>query len=179
MAEEDNIIRKVIDGEVESFGILERRYQKPIVSMINHIINNSHTSEDIAQEVFLTAYKKLASFDPARSKFSTWLFTIARNKALNVYKKKKPWLQGEMEEKIDPQTTGAEAGQQEYFDRLDRALEKLPRGQKMALVMAELEQLSYEDIAQIEGIRIGTVKSRINRAKKKLRATLSEQKGKV
>ena len=85
MAEGICIIRQVIDGNVDSFRLLVQRYQKPVISMINHIINDSHTSEDVAQDVFLAAYKKLASFDSARSKFSTWLFTIARNKAISPH----------------------------------------------------------------------------------------------
>ena len=89
MSEEISIIRRVISGDVDSFRLLVHRYQKPIISMIRNIINDSHTSEDISQDVFLTAYKKLPSFDPARSKFSTWLFTIARNKSLNTLKRKK------------------------------------------------------------------------------------------
>ena len=89
MAEDIRIIRQVIDGDVDSFRLLVQRYHKPIISMINHIINDSHASEDVAQDVFLAAYKKLASFDPARSNFSTWLFTIARNKSLNALRKKR------------------------------------------------------------------------------------------
>ena len=177
MAEDIRIIRRVIDGDVDSFRLLVRRYQKPIMSMINHIINDSHASEDVAQDVFLAAYKKLASFDSARSKFSTWLFTIARHKALNALKKKMPVTQSQLPEKVDPHTGCNDVVQREFFEKLDWALEKLPKRQKIAFVFAEFEKLSYEEIAQIEGIRIGTVKSRINRAKKKLRLALKGSRG--
>ena len=145
--------------------------------MINHIINDSHTSEDVAQDVFLTAYKKLASFDSARSRFSTWLFTIARNKALNALKKKRPLVPKGLPEKTDLSNPADELTQREFFDKLDQTLEKLPKGQKTAFILAEFEKLTYQEIAQIEGIKIGTVKSRINRAKKKLRIALKDHKG--
>ncbi|MHC4799454.1 MAG: RNA polymerase sigma factor, partial [Planctomycetota bacterium] len=90
MTEEDRIIRRVIDGEVDLFRALVERYQKPVLRMINNIINDPHTCEDVGQEVFLAAYKKLASFDAASSKFSTWLFTIARNKSFTALRKSRP-----------------------------------------------------------------------------------------
>ena len=73
MTEETGIIKAVLEGDTESFRLLVQRYQKPVVRMIANIINDRHICEDVAQEVFLAAYKKLPSFDPARSSFSTWL----------------------------------------------------------------------------------------------------------
>ena len=71
MTEELRIIQRVVDGDVDSFRSLVERYQKPIISMIRNITNNSYMSEDLGQDVFFAAYKRLASFDPARSDFST------------------------------------------------------------------------------------------------------------
>ena len=177
MKQELGIIKQVLDGRTDSFRLLVERYQKPVISMISNILIDRHLGEDVAQEVFFTSYKKLASFDSARSEFSTWLFTIARNKSLNALKKKKVHLPGELPEKIDPGNPHAEAVRQEFRARLDRCLEALPTRQKTAFVLAELEGLSYEQIAQIEGARLGTIKSRINRAKKKLRLILKDRQG--
>ena len=82
MPEEIQIIKRVISGDTDSFRLLVDRYQGPIMSMIANIIADRHACEDIAQDVFFTAYRKLKSFDPARSEFSTWLFTIARKSPL-------------------------------------------------------------------------------------------------
>jgi RNA polymerase sigma-70 factor (ECF subfamily) len=166
------VIRQVLEGDIESFGRIVERYEKPVVRMIRNMTNKAESCEDIAQDVFFTAYKKLASFDPARSNFSTWLFTIARNKSINAMKKKRPVSMGELPEKINPHNPSDKLAEREFFDRLDRELLALPRGQRRAFVFAELEELSYEEIAQIEGTRIGTIKSRINRAKKKLRSNI-------
>ncbi len=179
MVEEIGIIKAVLDGDIDSFRLLVERYQKPIIRSIRNIIHDDHICEDTAQDVFLTAYKKLASFDPARGSFSTWLFTIARNKSLNVIKKKIPATVSNPPENSDSPGPAGDLLRDELFDELDRALETLNPRQKRAFVLAEFENLPYEQIAQIEGARIGTIKSRINRAKKKLRLALRDLSGDI
>ncbi|MHC4691181.1 MAG: RNA polymerase sigma factor [Planctomycetota bacterium] len=170
----ETVIHRVLEGDIESFKFILQRYETPVVRMIRNITNSVDTSEDIAQDVFLTAYKKLASFDPARSNFSTWLFTIARNKSLNALKRKKPLLMSELPEKSNPHNPSDDMARKEFYDRLDQTLQALPSRQRRAFIFAEFEKLPYEKIAQIEGTRLGTIKSRINRAKKKLRTALKE-----
>ncbi|HUS71695.1 MAG TPA: sigma-70 family RNA polymerase sigma factor [Sedimentisphaerales bacterium] len=168
----ETVIRRVLEGDIESFRFILERYERPVVRMIRNITNSTDSSEDIAQDVFLTAYKKLASFDSARGNFSTWLFTIARNKSLNALKKKKPLLMSELPEKNNPRNPSDDMAEKEFFDQLDKALRAVPSRQRRAFILAEFENLSYEQIAQIEGARLGTIKSRINRAKNKLRLAL-------
>lgn len=174
MPEEIRIIERIINGDVGSFRILLERYQRPVISMINNFLADRHLCEDVAQDVFFTAFRKLKSFDPARSNFSTWLFTIARNKSINELRKKKLFSLGHLPEKADTHNPADRIGQDEFFDTLDKILAALPGIQKRAFVLAEFEELSYKEIAQIEGIRIGTVRSRINRAKKKIRTALEK-----
>ncbi len=177
MSEETGIIKRIVNGDVDSFRLLVQRYQRPVISMIRNLINDRHACEDLAQEVFFTAYSKLTSFDPARSKFSTWLFTIARNKSINFLRRKRIFSTNKLPEQTDSRGPGDELARKEFFEELDRVLEKLPGKQKRAFVLAELEKLAYEDIAQIEGVPIGTIRSRINRAKKKLAAKLKGYDG--
>jgi RNA polymerase sigma-70 factor (ECF subfamily) len=82
-------------------------------------------------------------------------------------------------EKINPRTPSDVIVEKELFDRLDKELQALPSKQKRALVLAEFEKLSYAEIAQIEGARLGTIKSRINRAKKKLMSALKDLDGDI
>ena len=172
MTEETGIIRAVLEGDTESFRLLVQRYQKPVIRMIANLINDRHVCEDIAQEVFLAAYKKLPAFDPARSSFSTWLFTIAKNKSINAVKKKRilpavnPPENHDFTEPVDTLI------QDELFFKLDQALKSLNPEHRRAIVLAEFENLPYEQIAQIEGVRLGTIKSRVSRAKHRLKSVL-------
>ena len=179
MNEDIKIIRDVINGDTDSFKFLVQRYQRPVISMINNIINDHHLCEDIAQDVFFTAFRKLKSFDSAQSSFSTWLFTIAKNKSLNALKKKRILSIDPIPEKADMNTPSENLQNQEFFDMLDKALHDLPAKQKVAFVLAEFENLPYQEIAQIQGVRIGTVKSRISRAKAKLAIALKGLNGDI
>lgn len=174
MAEETEVIRKILAGDIESFGFIVKRYEKPVVKMIRNMIYDKDCCEDVAQDVFFTAYRKLATFDPARSRFSTWLFTIARNKSINALKKKKAFLISKMPEVSSQDNPYDDIAEKELFGELDKRLHALPFRQQRALILAEFEKLSYEEIAQIEGVRTGTIKSRINRAKEKLAKTLKK-----
>ncbi|MHC4535009.1 MAG: RNA polymerase sigma factor [Planctomycetota bacterium] len=174
MTQETKVIYQILEGDTESFRLIVERYERPIFRMIRNIINNRESCEDIAQDVFFTAYRKLASFDPARSNFSTWLFTIARNKSINAMRKKRPVSMSELPHNSDAHTPSDELAEREFFDKLDAGLETLPSAQKRAFVLVEFENLSYAETAQIEGVRIGTIKSRINRAKKKLAKAMKE-----
>ena len=177
--EETQVIQQVLRGDVQSFRLLVDRYQRPVIRIIKSITNDSDMSQDIAQDVFLTAYKKLRTFDFARSRFSTWLFTITRNKSLNALKKKRPVSMSQLPDKTDGRDPYGDLSEKEFFDKVDRILLTLPDRQKTAFVLAEFEELSHAQIAQIEGVRIGTIKSRISRAKEKLRAALESLDGDI
>jgi RNA polymerase sigma-70 factor, ECF subfamily len=177
MPEDSDIVKRVLRGDVDSFGILVERYQRPVLSMIQRMIWDSHRSEEIGQEVFVTAFRKLSSFDPARSRFSTWLFTIARNLSLNALKKKLPLPMEKLPEMLTSRNPSHELSDKELFMQLDAALNALPGKLRRAFVLAEIEQIPYEEVARIEGARLGTIKSRINRARARIYAAMQEVKG--
>ncbi len=177
--DEQEVIQRVLGGDTEAFRLVVERYAPAVTRMILNVMSDSHTCEDLAQEVFLTAYAKLRMFDPARSQFSTWLFTIARNKAVNAAGRKKPRYMADPPEPADANDPETTVEKKELLAALDRAVQALPLNQRTAFVLAEFEQLPYEQIAQIEGVRLGTVKSRINRAKAKLMEVLSQFAGDI
>jgi len=174
MTQEQEAIHRVLQGDIESFRFVVERYERPIIRMVSNITGERESSEDIAQDVFLAAFAKLSSFDPACSTFSTWLFTIARNKSINALRKKRCRSMGELSRRPNPRPAGDELVREELFARLDRALQMLPDAQRRAFVLAEFEKLQYAQIAQIERARIGTIRSRIHRAKEKLRLALKD-----
>jgi RNA polymerase sigma-70 factor, ECF subfamily len=177
MPEDSDIVKRVLGGDVDSFRILVERYQRPVLSMIQRLIWDSHRCEEIGQDVFVRAFRKLSAFDPARSQFSTWLFTIARNMSINALKKKLPLPMEKLPEMPGSRDPSHELSDKEIFMQLDEALKALPGKLRRAFVLAELEQMPYEEVARIEGARLGTIKSRLNRARARIYAAMKDMKG--
>lgn len=174
MSDEIEVIRRVVAGDVQSFRLLVERYEQSLLALIQNLMGGREDCEDVAQESFLAAYVNLGSYDPARARFSTWLFTIARNLALNALKRRRPTARAQDGERPELSTPETEAIRAELFERLDRALAELPFEQRSAFVLFEIQGLSYEEIRRMEGTELGTVKSRISRAKQKLRSLLEQ-----
>jgi RNA polymerase sigma-70 factor, ECF subfamily len=174
MTDETAAIQRVLEGDTEAFRPLLERYERPVVRMIGNVTGDTQNCEDLAQDVFLTAFAKLRTFDPARSRFSTWLLTIARNKAINALKRKRPRVMATPPERLDNITPAETSAQRETSAELDRALMSLPGRQHRAFVLVEFEGLSYEQAARIEAARVGTIKSRVHRAKARLTRILRQ-----
>lgn len=174
MDEDAILIQRVVNGDAGAFRPLVERYQRPVLRFIANILGDRHLSEDIGQEVFLAAYRALGSFDPARSRFVTWLFTIARNRTITAMQKRPVQYVAEVPDCPAAGGPDDDAERAELYGALDRALAGLPFEQRTAFVLAEFEELTYEEIAKVERTRVGTVRSRISRAKEKLRQVLHE-----
>jgi RNA polymerase sigma-70 factor (ECF subfamily) len=176
------VIARVLAGDTDAFRVLVERYQRSLSVFLGNLVRDRQACEDLAQDVFLAAYVHLHQYDPHRSAFSTWLYTIARNRCVNFWKKRRP-LRGAaagLPEPADARTPDLVLAEQEVFRLLDAALDTLPLEQKTVFVLAELHELSHEEVARIEGVKVGTVKSRLSRARARLRAVFAhrvEQRG--
>jgi RNA polymerase sigma-70 factor (ECF subfamily) len=173
MDDDLRIIQRVLDGDVDAFRQLVERYQAMLLTLIGNLVRDRNEREDLAQDTLLSAYVHLRSFDPRAGKFSTWLLTIARNKCLNRLKKRTPQPMEPLPQRTDRRDAADALSDTEFFVQLDRALDTLPVDQRMAFVLAEFQGLSHEQIGRIEGTPVGTIKSRISRAKARLRSLLS------
>lgn len=169
--EEIRVIQRVVDGDVDAFEHLVLFYQDRLIRMIATLLNDERRlAEDVAQTVLVEAFRRLESFDPSRSRFSTWLFMIARCRAINVLKKKRPTLVAEIPER---ETDAPCPGRREDFEILDLALHRLGEKQKRAFTLVALEGLSYAEAARIEVTTVGTIKSRVSRARDFLKASIN------
>jgi DNA-directed RNA polymerase specialized sigma24 family protein len=113
MNDDLDAIRRVLAADVESFRRLVERYQRPLLTLIRNLTPSDTDHEGVAQEVFLAAFRSLASFDPNRSAFSTWLFTIARNRCRNELARRRPVVGAELPDVVDlrsPERAGLGGG---------------------------------------------------------------------
>lgn len=171
---EQEIIQRVTNGDTDAFEYLIKKYEKQIFIMAANLLKMPDRIEDIVQDIFFNAYRNIKRYDPDLGQFSTWLFRIARNRCLNEIKRKKERSLPEtnnIPEKGNPEN---DLMYKELLTRLDWSLDRLPYKHKVVFVLADLQGLSYEEIAQIEEINTGTVKSRLFRARQKLRSTLEQ-----
>jgi RNA polymerase sigma-70 factor, ECF subfamily len=172
------LIHQVLGGNRNAFRMLVVRYQRPLFRFLAGFGVGRAVTEELAQEVFLRAFRSLSDFDPAKASFATWLFTIAKRLALNETARaghRAPHL--ELDEHqvaaLDAPSAQDSLEQSERAGRVQRALQALPENLRSTLLLAYLKELSLEQIAQIESCAIGTVKSRIFRGKALLRAALA------
>jgi RNA polymerase sigma-70 factor (ECF subfamily) len=173
---DEDAIERVLAGDIDCFGWLVEKYQRKVAGMIFNMTRDFHLTEDLCQDVFMDAYRGLAGFDSARSRFSTWLYRITQNKAINAIKKRREVILAEVPERAVDDTAFQAATSDELHAEFDRVLDSLPVRQRAAFVWSEIEHLSYKEIALIEGVSLGTVKSRINRARQFLQHALKRRK---
>ena len=170
------MIERVLDGDVEAFRELVERHQRRVFLFVRNLVRHASDAEDLVQEVFVAAFRKLNSFDAGRSQFSTWLLTIARNRCLNHLQRSSVATIVCSEFDVEARAVQPVDAvlSREMHARLDAALELLPIEQRTAFVLAEIQELPYAEIALIEKVELGTIKSRVSRAKHRLRELLSD-----
>jgi len=170
-----DLVRRIRDGDAEALRAIVERYQDRIFSLIFGIVRDRHEVEDVAQEVFLKVYTRIQAFDE-RSKFYTWLYRVAANAAKDHVKKRsrRPAVALE-EDDVIPSTGESPVGHAAAAEtrRLVReAIAALPLRYREVLTLRELDGLSYNEIAGVLRISIGTVESRLHRARAKLKRRL-------
>ena len=184
MSDED-LMEYFQQGAVEAYNLLVERYKDPLTNYIFRFLGDMRETEDLLQETFLRVFRNRHSYRRI-AKFSTWLYTIAGNLARSEYRKRKrrrvTSLQSvnrdaeEYEVEIPDETfspdTHTDSAIQDHY--IQEALSQIPEDFREVVVLRDVQQLTYEEIAEITGLPMGTVKSRINRGRTKLQQLLKD-----
>jgi RNA polymerase sigma-70 factor (ECF subfamily) len=172
MDEDENSISRVRSGDRDAFRFLIGRHQSAVCAAIAALCPRGADGEDLAQDVFLSAFRHLASFDAAKGSFRTWLLAIARNRCRSACRRPVMPQFDPLPERADGRTPETLASEAECFERLDAGLAALPEEQRLVFVLVEMQGRSYQEAAQIAEVDVGTIKSRLFRAREWLRETL-------
>lgn len=182
---DQDLMRAFQEGNERAFEILVNRYQDAIVNYAFRFVGNYEDACDVAQETFLRLFKNKMKYEPI-AKFSTWLYTIAGNVAKSELRRKRT-------SRIVPLNQTDEDGEEQTWDLpdteytpdqqvdmtlieqyLQEALMKIPPSYREVIVMRDIQDLEYEEIAKVTGLPLGTVKSRINRGRLQLQELLKD-----
>jgi RNA polymerase sigma-70 factor (ECF subfamily) len=182
---DDELVRQCLDGDRDAFETLVLRHQKGLVNHLFHLTGRKEVSLDLAQEVFIKVYQSLGSFDP-RYRFTTWLYRIASNRAIDHFRKRRPHTfsltqdqEGDGRKTTERSLRGNGPSPHEILRyreiraKFDEAVTALPAEYRQLILLRHQRQCRYDEIARITNLPIGTVKNRIFRAREFLRRRLS------
>ncbi|NNE44298.1 MAG: sigma-70 family RNA polymerase sigma factor [Gemmatimonadetes bacterium] len=168
--EERNLVREAREGDRDAFGKLVRMHQRRIHALGRRLLGTAEDADDLVQETFLRAWKALERFDAERP-LAPWLVRIATNRAMTLLEVRQRRPVEELEDTVpDPGDLPDEATERRRLhERVRQHLEGLPEDQRAILVLRATDQLSYREIADTLDIPIGTVMSRLARARETMR----------
>jgi len=174
---DDFLISQTLSGDQKSYEILVKRYQKRVHRLAQRLVRDADAADDVAQKAFIRAYYALSRYEQGRN-FYFWLSKIAVNLALNHLSREKRLVAlPEDDTNLDPALSTdptAEADASQLKARIGEAIEKLPLHQRSVLLLRAQEGLSYQEIARNLDISIGTVMSRLSRARQALKELLGD-----
>jgi RNA polymerase sigma-70 factor (ECF subfamily) len=175
---DSELVRRCREGDRLAWETIVHRHHTRIYNLAYRMTGRFDVAEDLTQEILLRTWRRLGSYRPERGAFTTWLLTLARNHLIDFHRKRSQEdartdsVEERSEEGID--VASAAENPAETFEREERArqlhrlLLRLPAPYREAVVLRDLEQLTYEEMVGILGVPIGTVKSRINRGRLEL-----------
>lgn len=178
------LIENSIRGREDNFEELVRRYQRPITGYVYRMLNNYDASLDVTQEVFIKVYNSLARYS-SEYKFSTWLYRIAHNAAIDYMRRNSVNQQSIEAENADgtyqlqfesPQPNPEQMRERsEWRTEIESVIKCLPTGYRELIVLRHTQDLSYDEIAEVTNLPLGTVKNRLFRAREMMREIFVER----
>ena len=173
------LMELIQSGDDKAFGILFDRFANRLLNFVGRIVSDKETAEELVQETFLRIFNQKSSYTPDYA-VSTWIYTIALNLARSELRKRKlrrflslDFIKEEADMEL-PEKVNIKA--ESLMPIIQKAIGKLPEEYRTAFVLCDIQRLPYQQIAEIMRVPVGTVKSRINRARSMLRETLKPYK---
>jgi RNA polymerase sigma-70 factor (ECF subfamily) len=180
LAEDAELLRAHIAGDPHAFARLYDRYDRPCFQFIHRMAGAGDIAEDLHQETWMAISKSAADYDPGKASFPAWLFTIARHKVWDHFRRQKvvPMASGQIDAAIaDPDPSPLQRVQsRQLAERIVTAVEALPLEQRGVFVMFAHAGLSLEEIARATGVGVETAKSRLRYARASLRLVLADER---
>lgn len=179
--DESQLIRRARDGELDAFNLLVEGYERSVYNLCFRMLSSQQSAEDAAQDAFISAFRSLNSF--RGGSFRSWLFRIASNACYDEMRRQKarparsldaPTGEGERQIDVPDETRSLD----EHVENVDlrealrEALMELPPEQRLVVVLCDVQGMDYAEIAEVTDTNLGTVKSRINRARGRMRELL-------
>jgi RNA polymerase sigma-70 factor (ECF subfamily) len=182
---DEELVAAILEGEVEKYEDLVKRYQGRVVNYLFRMLRSREDAHDMAQEVFIRVYRALDRYNPDY-KFSTWLFRVAQNAAIDSVRKRRiKTVSMELRENAEGESSTfdfpshglnpyGELHNQERGSAIGAAIEELPGEYKELIQLRHFAELSYGEIAELKEMPLGTVKNKLFRGRQMLKAKLSD-----
>lgn len=184
---DEQLVDEALSGSQSAYRELVRRFERPVFNLVARMVHDQTLAEDVAQEAFIKAFNRLDTYRPEQGKLSNWLFKIAHNTAIDQLRKSVPPTysldRGDGDDDPDFHALISDADAATPFETAERAdlaealvaaVGRLRPEYSEVIVLRHQEGLSYEEIAEITGLPLGTVKTYIHRARKELAALMIE-----
>lgn len=173
MQEDIKLIREVLKGNIDSFNIIVNKYELMVLKYVYSILKSRETAEDITQEVFITVYNKLYTFD-TKYKFSNWLIQIAKNKSIDYIRKYKRVHEANIEEVYELKSSAPSPEEEAEFSETKQLImvfiNSLSEVDKQILLLRYSQDKTFQDIAEILELSESSVKRRYYKARDKFKA---------
>ena len=180
------LVARALAGSQEAFRLLVTRFERPVYALVLRMVHDQATAEDLAQEVFVKAFRRLDSYDPSR-KLASWLFKIAHNTTIDHLRRNEldvvPLTTPEDDDRGDllsiladsaSENPAAAAERRDMGRALSRAIASLRPEYRSTVLMRYVDDLSYQEIVEVTGLPLGTVKTNLHRARKELALVMTK-----
>jgi RNA polymerase sigma-70 factor (ECF subfamily) len=187
MFEDKDLVKRTLDGDKEAFEMIVQRYKQPLVNYIGRMVGERELALDFTQDVFIKTFASLHTYRP-QHKFSTWLFKIASNLTIDYWRKKKidafslDQVRDDADYRPNIQIPSkdlsiiAKFELTEVREKIEKAMDKIPPALRELFVWRHINEFSYEEIAEIKDLPVGTIKNKVFQAKELIRRHLEESK---